>query len=1189
MARVFITIVFCLFLSVAEAQTLSCPAVLGSQFRAGTEIPIRDYYCNDPESVFKCSFEHYTNIRHRSEVSTENLKNCFTEYCSATTYAFFMTSGEGTLPQLDSWCEVYTSLGNGPSASDTSESSCVKGNSHVIVDTLSLEEQIPVQGVSFYLNYSSSNFKIDSRVVPKEIGLGGWKPNVIHAYELLANILHYGSGGQLVRNRNSLSDTSSLYFVVDERSGEIYYFDTWGRHYQTLDALTGAVIYKFQYDPVNLKLTKIIDRYGKETVFQHSINRITITSPRGELTTLNLNTNGMLASVVNRNSEVYRMTYAPRGQLLTFQKPKGQPSTMAYDTDGNIVKDLGPGGDFINFALGSGSTPSNQAANSSTATNLNSLHITTSMDDIVGRSTATPFGETITSRSVRGGEYTVMSTLGPRLTTTRAEDPRYFSYYTQNLRYQIPGTPIDILASTARSVDAANQYNPFAFTTLTTTTTLQNNASKKYTSVYNAQTKTLTKTSPLNRVQSLKYNAQGMISESRVGSLTPITLAYDAYGNVLQVNQGSTRATKYTYDVYNNVASKTDVMGRRTTFAYDKSNRLIQYTLPSGQIGGYGYDANGNLTSVTPPGKTKHTFSYGALELVSSYLPPAISSVVLGNETYEYNLNKDLTKINKSTGEAITISYHASTGLPILISAPSGNMELEYHPSSDLVRYRRQPTSGLNLEYSYLGKILSSVKTSGPLQNQVKYNYNADASLASLQVIGSNNASSLSSFTYDNDGLLIGAGSMVYTRNAVGAVATAKNNSLLTTNTYNASFGELSSAITKYQSAARASFTYVRDLHGRIGSTTEVVVNPSGVSETISKTYGYDTSGRLQSVTQGSNVTTYEYDSNANRTKKISPAGTWIGTYDAQDRLTQYGNIIFSYKKSGERILKTEKIDANPANDKKTQYTYDSFGYLTKVVLPDGKVIEYILDGQKRRVAKKINGAIIEGYIYQSQTQIAAVTNATGVVVKRFVYGEKENVPDLINTGGVTYRIVSDHLGTARQLINISTGKVVFKQTMDEFGNIVSSEGSDLLPFKFAGGLWDADTKLVLFGARDYDPSIGRWLSKDPILFEGGDTNLYGYVLQDPVNWIDPEGKNALAPILAPIIGPIIIGIGIDIGTKWQDFIDPDPLETIGDDVNRSGICPINSSPAKKTRRPQFPRLRPPKGYPTSLPRGVAS
>jgi RHS repeat-associated protein len=61
-------------------------------------------------------------------------------------------------------------------------------------------------------------------------------------------------------------------------------------------------------------------------------------------------------------------------------------------------------------------------------------------------------------------------------------------------------------------------------------------------------------------------------------------------------------------------------------------------------------------------------------------------------------------------------------------------------------------------------------------------------------------------------------------------------------------------------------------------------------------------------------------------------------------------------------------------------------------------------------------------------------------------------------------------------------------------------------PFGFAGGLWDADTGLLHFGAREYDPETGRWLSKDPLLFGGGDTNLYAYVLNDPLNLIDPTG-----------------------------------------------------------------------------------
>jgi len=62
------------------------------------------------------------------------------------------------------------------------------------------------------------------------------------------------------------------------------------------------------------------------------------------------------------------------------------------------------------------------------------------------------------------------------------------------------------------------------------------------------------------------------------------------------------------------------------------------------------------------------------------------------------------------------------------------------------------------------------------------------------------------------------------------------------------------------------------------------------------------------------------------------------------------------------------------------------------------------------------------------------------------------------------------------------------------------------IPFGFAGGLHDRDTGLVRFGYRDYDPDTGRWTAKDPIGFAGGDSDLYGYCVNDPVNGFDPSG-----------------------------------------------------------------------------------
>ncbi|MEA3491148.1 MAG: RHS repeat-associated core domain-containing protein [Campylobacterota bacterium] len=84
---------------------------------------------------------------------------------------------------------------------------------------------------------------------------------------------------------------------------------------------------------------------------------------------------------------------------------------------------------------------------------------------------------------------------------------------------------------------------------------------------------------------------------------------------------------------------------------------------------------------------------------------------------------------------------------------------------------------------------------------------------------------------------------------------------------------------------------------------------------------------------------------------------------------------------------------------------------------------------------------------------------------------------------------------------------IVKEITYDTYGNVLSdSNPSFKVPFGFAGGLYDTDTKLTRFGYRDYDAYTGKWTAKDPIGFAGGDSNLYGYVLGDPVNWVDEDG-----------------------------------------------------------------------------------
>ena len=143
------------------------------------------------------------------------------------------------------------------------------------------------------------------------------------------------------------------------------------------------------------------------------------------------------------------------------------------------------------------------------------------------------------------------------------------------------------------------------------------------------------------------------------------------------------------------------------------------------------------------------------------------------------------------------------------------------------------------------------------------------------------------------------------------------------------------------------------------------------------------------------------------------------------------------------------------------------------------------------------------------QTRIAAEVDASGNITKRFVYGSKGNIPDYMIMGSDNYRIISDHLGSPRLVVKVSDGTITARMDHDEFGRVTTNTNPNLLPFGFAGGLYDTDTQLLRFGARDYDSESGRWTAKDPILFGGGDTNLFGYTFQDPVNFIDSNGLAA--------------------------------------------------------------------------------
>lgn len=174
-----------------------------------------------------------------------------------------------------------------------------------------------------------------------------------------------------------------------------------------------------------------------------------------------------------------------------------------------------------------------------------------------------------------------------------------------------------------------------------------------------------------------------------------------------------------------------------------------------------------------------------------------------------------------------------------------------------------------------------------------------------------------------------------------------------------------------------------------------------------------------------------------------------------------------------------------------------------------------------------------------------AETDASGNVVSFFVYGSSPLTPDYMTRDGNTYRLIRDHVGSVRLVIDTATGTIAQRIDYDSFGNVVSDSAPGFQPFGFQSGLYDNDTGFVQFGARWYDPITGRWLSKDPLLLAAG-WNVYAFCANNPVNFVDPFG---LCEDYNPWSDP---AVGKSVWDSIRDQFSFDP--------NRSGLAQIQQS-----------------------------
>lgn len=921
--------------------------------------------------------------------------------------------------------------------------------------------------------------------------------------------------------------------LIPSRDGsQLYHFDASGRHISTLHTLTGAVLYSFTYDDSGL-LVSIEDGDGNITAIERDGDGapVAIVSPYGQRTTFTLDSNGYFESITSPANEVSQFTYTDDGLMTDMVDAGSNPWHYDYDGLGRLTRVEDPAGGFkelVRTDLEDGREVTLTTAEGV----VNTYRVETlSTDEKRYTNILGCCGQNEVLIGTDGTSTTTYAD-GSVITKVPAPDPRWgmLAPMTRTATITLPSS-LTYTADTSRTVVLADPYDPFSIQSVATTLTLDG---RDYLSEYDSATRTYTLTTPEGRQTTVGLDDLGAVVRHQLADLGPLNVAYDTHGRLQTITQGSPpdiRVSSFTYTSLGLPDTITEAENHTIDYDYDAQGILQSATLPGGRVVGFEFDALQNMTGLTPPGRPTHTANYTPIGRLETYTPPDVNA---GDDStsYTYNLDRQQDLITLPDGRTIDYDYD-SAGRLSTITLNRGVQTYTYDTTTSQLISIVSP-DGIGLAYNYDGRLQDLETWTGQVTGTVSHDYSTRLQVSATSINGAYEVS----FESDDDGETIRAGDLIITRDPQDAYVTAMALGNVTTSYGYNEHGELVNQTAAYSGSPIYAATYVRDDVGRITTRTETIEGVTTVYD-----YDYDAAGRLEGMEIDSVPTTgYTYDGNGNRLSSMGPGGTATGTYDDQDRLISWGPATYDYTANGDLLSKT-------VGSSVTTYEYDALGNLVHVGLPDGTDIDYLIDGRGRRVGKKVDGVLVQGFLYSDRLTLAEL-DGNNNVVSRFVvaFGSVVSTPAYMIRDGQVYRLIIDHRGSPRLVVNVATGAVAQRMDFDEYGYITLDSNPGFQPFGFAGGLYDPDTGLVCFGARDYDAAIGRWTAKDPIRFAAGDPNLYAYVMNDPLNAVDPSGlgdcdmritqikgdvdvePTACGETKSQIIGPIGPGFPIEPG-----------------------------------------------------------
>ncbi|WP_339278457.1 RHS repeat-associated core domain-containing protein [Paenibacillus sp. FSL W8-0426] len=563
---------------------------------------------------------------------------------------------------------------------------------------------------------------------------------------------------------------------------------------------------------------------------------------------------------------------------------------------------------------------------------------------------------------------------------------------------------------------------------------------------------------------------------------------YDAAGHIVGIRDGEGRVTRHTLDGWGNITALTRPDATTEQYDYDVAGHLIRSTDAKGHATQYTYNSLGQVSAITGPDGLPITYQYDregrlarqqdrnqrVLDLAYNFNDQLVRRRELSSgeeETYTYREDGLLTSsannevrydYDYNEEGLLTAKYQSRFGERTTDAAPRPVLRYEYDVEGRTVA--RTDAGGTRVEYAHdpLGRVVAIRQGENEL---ARYTYAAGNRIASM--LYGNGVQTAYEYTPE------GQVSRLYTRAADGTVLLDNRYTYDRSGNTIGCYGTQDQAEYRYDALDRlvearyAGYGTEQLAYDAAGNRISRVWNGQRTS------YTYDTRNRLLSLIEEA----LQEESGEQSKSNGQASGKHIHyTYDAQ------GNLIQEHQ--GEQT---------------TSYAYDAFNRTIRVEQADGRIVQHGYDPEGLRSRLDTDGTV-RHFVHDSW-HVVNELDETERVQASYIRGH-EWLTQLDDQGDVAYYVNNIH-GDVTHLTG-SQGQILNAYTYDAFGNMLSSREQRVNPFRYAGEMQDALTGHYYLRARFYNPIIARFTQEDT--YRGDGLNLYAYVANNPIRYVDPSG-----------------------------------------------------------------------------------